>query len=39
MNIEHYIIKYMNRFINNRIGTNLKDTEITNVRKNNKKTR
>jgi hypothetical protein len=37
MNIEHYIIKYMNRFINNRVGTNLKDTEITNVRKNNKK--
>lgn len=38
MNIEHYIIKYMNKFINNRVGTNLKDTEISNVRKNNKKT-
>lgn len=37
MNIEHYIIIYMNKFINNRTGTNLKDNEIANIRRNNKK--
>lgn len=33
INIQNYITKYMRRFMNNRIGTFLKETEYANVRK------
>jgi len=33
MRIQNYITKYMRRFMNNRIGTFLKETEYVNVRK------
>lgn len=37
MDIEHYIITYMNKFVNNRIGTKLRDNEVTNKRANNRR--